>query len=83
MCWNHEPSGDYAADCKRGREIAVDLMRKMYFENAPLLLGNTAKAITERGRFDGLEIGFFQAIAEAVGQDPNINHIGRKPDISH
>ena len=38
----------------------------MYFQDATPLLGFVVKAMIEKGRFGGVEVGFCQSIAEAM-----------------
>ena len=69
--WAVDASGDWSADCKKGREVASTLMGVMYplDEAGPpneILLGYVARAIIEKGRYSGVEVGFFQEIAESL-----------------
>lgn len=65
--WPLPETGDWSADCATGRAAAADLCRVMYFQDATPLLGFVVKAMIEKGRFGGVEVGFCQVIAEATG----------------
>jgi len=64
--WSIDPSGDYEADCRQGRAAALELSRFVFFGEVPTILGSVARAIVQKGRFGGLEIGFFQQISEGM-----------------
>lgn len=70
--WNMEPSDDYAADCQRGREAALELQREMFFGQSPNLLGSVMRAIIGKGRFSGLEAGFCHQIGECLVASPTL-----------
>jgi hypothetical protein len=61
-----EPSGDWSADNRAGRDFATDLIERMATEEAPFLLGNLAKGMVAGGRYGGVEVGFFHRIAETL-----------------
>lgn len=69
--WAIEPTGDYAADCASGREAAGELQRAMFFGSTPILLGSVARAIADKGRWTGLEVGFFHEMGEALVRSPH------------
>lgn len=69
--WAIEATGNYAMDCQRGREAAGELNRAMFFGSCPPLLGSVARAIVAKGNFSGLEVGFFQQIAEDLARSPH------------
>lgn len=62
--WPFSATGDYAADCYTGRMAAHELITYIQERRAPLALGYVLKAIVERGRFGGHEIGFCQQLSE-------------------
>lgn len=65
--WAIESTGHYPTDCERGREAGIDLHRVLYFDNAePMVLGSIARAIVAKGRYCGIEVGFFQQVAESI-----------------
>lgn len=65
--WAIEPTNNYAKDCKRGREAAIDLYRAMDSEQLPAIaLGTVSRAIICKGRYGGLEVGFFQGLSEIL-----------------
>ena len=57
-------SGDYGADCLAGRDQAARALNYMNANSCPTMLGHLVEAMIARGRFSGLEVGFFQAISE-------------------
>lgn len=65
--WSLETSGDYADDCRRGREAAIEWEKSLFFgEIAAPLLGSVVRSMIQKGRYGGLEAGFFQQIAEEL-----------------
>lgn len=67
--WPIPETGDWSADCAVGRAAAADACRVMHFHGVTPVLGFVVKAMVERGRFGGVETGFCQGIAEAMGGD--------------
>lgn len=59
-----ESTGIWSNDNRAGRQAALDLVHRMRVENSPVLLGRTAKSIMAAGIYGGVEVGFFQQIAE-------------------
>ena len=65
--WAIEPTYDYETDCKRGRQAAIHLHRAICSGQVPVIaLGGVVQAIFHTGRYGGLEVGFFQEIAEIL-----------------
>jgi hypothetical protein len=64
--WAPERSGDYSEDSARGRAYADALVNHIATTEAFPLLGQIAQRITESGRWDGVEIGFFSGLAIAT-----------------
>lgn len=62
--WLIEETGDWSKDNQTGRDAAESLMRMMFFTDAPVYLGYVVKAIIAKGRYGGIEVGFFTAFAE-------------------
>lgn len=62
--WSPNASGNYSLDNKIGRTHAdqcVDLMRR---QNNPALLGQVVRAMVDKGRFGGVEVGFMNRVAD-------------------
>ncbi|WP_458393494.1 hypothetical protein [Rhizobium brockwellii] len=64
--WTPAETGDWATDNATGRAYALELIGVMKANEAPILLGHVAKAIGARGKHGGVEVGFFQQIAEKL-----------------
>lgn len=64
--WTPTETGDWAADTATGRTYARELISVMKANEATILLGHVAKAIGARGKHGGVEVGFFQQIAEKL-----------------
>lgn len=64
--WAPTETGDWASDTATGRAYALELLDLMTTNEAPMLLGHVAKGITARGKHGGVEVGFFQQIAEKL-----------------
>lgn len=64
--WVVTETGDYSADNDLGREYARLLVRYIRANQTPFLMGYVMKAIAEKGRISGVEIGFFQGIGHAL-----------------
>lgn len=67
--WVTESTGNYADDCKRGREAARELHYAMHDEDSwpeSISLGAIVQSMMQKGIFDGIETGFFQEIAEIM-----------------
>jgi hypothetical protein len=59
------------SDGRRGKEIARELLRTMFFQESPFLLGHVVKAMMVKGDWGPVEIGFCHEIACAANQHPN------------
>ena len=64
--WQPTRTGNYRADCRHGRELADHIIWRMRRDNNPLHLSVAVRAAVESGRWEGVEIGLFQALAEMV-----------------
>lgn len=58
---NAAESGDYAADCAMGREMADCFVEEC---QSPPALGSIVRRLMARGQFNGVHIGFFHRISE-------------------
>lgn len=61
---NASDSGDYAADCARGREMAEKLIAHMAETRFTPMLGAICKGIVDAGRWKTVHVGFFQRLAD-------------------
>lgn len=64
--WTPRRSDDYHADCNTGRLYFTQLHSLMTATDNPLHLSRVLQAQVEAGRWEGVEIGFAQAMAEAL-----------------
>jgi len=67
--WPITPSGDYEADCLTGRQHALDTIDKIRHGTGRLnYFGRSMSDMARKtgGDFSGIEIGFFQQIAEWI-----------------
>lgn len=62
--WCIRASGNWAKDNVTGRQHADDLARFMRLNDNAALLGQVVKAIGAEGSWTGVEVGFFQRIAD-------------------
>lgn len=66
--WVTQPVADWATNCTTGRLYGHLLCRYMEATSDTSMLGKVSEAIVAAGQWTGIEVGFFQAIAdEAVG----------------
>lgn len=66
LAWNPTRSGDYAKDCETGRSHFKELQDLMGSESNPLFLCRVLRAQVEGGKWEAIEIGFAQAMAERL-----------------
>lgn len=66
--WDIEASGEWADDNRHGREFA-DQFLKLLTPERPFLLGRTVQSMIEKGRWSGVECGFWQHVAERLISD--------------
>lgn len=64
--WAPVRTGDYAADCERGRAYFHELRTLMAANANPAYLSHVLHAQQEGGKWDGVEIGFAQAMGELI-----------------
>jgi len=55
-------TGDWAADNRAGREAAIICIRHMVENGTPNHLCQVVRGMISKGRFGGVEVGFFTAI---------------------
>lgn len=70
--WTAEETGDYAADCDEGTRLAEQFLRDLNAdpEHRLPLLGWLVRDMIAKGRFGGLEVGFFDRISRACLDHP-------------
>lgn len=56
--WKVDRTGDYAANCARGRAYAEALLSHIQEAKNPVILGSVMKAMIAAGVYEGVEIGF-------------------------
>jgi len=64
--WAPTRTGDYAADCEQGRAYFQELRGMMAANANPSYLSHVLHAQMEGGQWDGVEIGFAQAMGEMI-----------------
>lgn len=72
--WSVEPTGDYTADCERGRELAFAFLRSCDRTNGwcSLLGGIVSDMVgAGNGKGNGLIIGFMSVIGTAIAAVPS------------
>jgi hypothetical protein len=78
--WNHQASGNYGADCTVGEEEAETFLRRLSWEQKLYALGWLVRDMIARGRFTGVEAGFFHRISQAClnsSEFPSVNLIAQ------
>lgn len=65
--WQPTRTGDYAADCQHGRDLAEDIANRVSLEQNPLHFSVVAQAIVESGRWEAVEIGLFSRLGMFLG----------------
>jgi hypothetical protein len=63
ISWDVVETGDWGKDNRVGRELAAATVARMRENDAPHELGHLMKSLIEKGRYGGVEVGFFLAIA--------------------
>ncbi|RWO06304.1 MAG: hypothetical protein EOS07_21940 [Mesorhizobium sp.] len=64
--WNPVRTGDYSVDCATGRAYYFELHNFMLAKSNPTFLSRVLSAQVEGGKWDGVEIGFSQALSEQL-----------------
>ncbi len=57
-------TGDYAADCALGRQLANALCERMFESQIAGTLGSMVREMVAAGQFTNVHVGFFQRIGE-------------------
>ncbi len=68
--WSVEETGDFVADCNEGVRLAEEFLRELNAKNSMAKLGWIVRDMIAKGRFSGLEVGFFSRISWACVDDP-------------
>ena len=66
--WDIESSGDWADDNRDGRAFADQFLTLLTPER-PFLLGWTVRSMINKGRWSGVECGFWQRVTERLISD--------------
>jgi hypothetical protein len=64
--WAPRSAANYAAECRLGRKYAGEMLAMIEETGNPLIYSGVMRAVVTAGRFGGIEIGFCQAVSEAV-----------------
>lgn len=64
--WNPKRTGDYTEDCATGREYFRELQELILKSENPTFLLRVLSAQVKGGVWDGVEIGFAQAMGEKI-----------------
>lgn len=64
--WAPERTDSYATDCRNGRSYASELIDYIAYAEAAPFLGHVCAAIAASGVHGGVEVGFFQELAERL-----------------
>ncbi len=65
--WHPERTGCFETDCATGRAYFRALQELILSTGNPLYLSRVLHAQVEEGTWDGVEIGFAQALGEQIG----------------
>lgn len=60
--WRPVRTGNYAEDTARGRRYADELLTYIRLKNCPMAFSQVARAMTQAGRYEAVEIGFCSRI---------------------
>lgn len=66
MPWQPVRTGDYSADCAAGRAYFTELRDLIVSTDNPAFLSRVLSAQVQGGKWDGVEIGFSQAMSEKL-----------------
>jgi len=64
--WSPLRSGNFEKDCATGRRYFSELYRLMKSNDNPMYLSRVLAAQARAGKWEGVEIGFAQAMAEQL-----------------
>ena len=67
--WSPRRTGTWGEDNAIGRGYAGELLQVMRRSGATTLLGQVMRSIVEGGQHEGVEVGFYQALAEQLVLD--------------
>lgn len=62
--WLVQETGDWNRDNAQGRGFADQCVEHMRENDAPMVLGYVVEAMLHKGRYGGVEVGFFHRIAQ-------------------
>lgn len=64
--WQPKRTNDYAQDCALGREMFNETLERMKQTGNVYILSRIIEGQVDAGVFDGVEIGFHQALTEKL-----------------
>lgn len=65
--WTPDRTGNFETDCATGRSYFRALQELILKTGNPLFLSRVLHAQVEGGKWEGVEIGFAQALGEQIG----------------
>jgi hypothetical protein len=68
--WSIEGTGDYLIDCGAGARLAEEFLRYHNATREHFILGWIVRDMIAKGRFTGVEVGFFRRISRACPDHP-------------
>lgn len=68
-----DETGEWSTDNKVGRGYADALVATCRDEELGMVLSHVVSAMIKRGRYSGIEVGFFNRIGEIASLTPNNN----------
>jgi hypothetical protein len=73
--WTHQASGDYGADCAHGEREAEAFLLRLNTARKFFILGWMVRDMIARGRFSGIEAGFFHRISESCAENAGFSGV--------
>jgi len=67
--WHPLVTGDWAKDNKQGRDYATRIVARAQAAGSPMLIFRVIGDMVRAGRFNGVEVGFVQKVAEYLGRE--------------
>jgi hypothetical protein len=64
--WEDSNTEDWGADNRSGRQKADAMLNDLHNGTSCSILGHTVKQMIEIGHYGGVEVGFFQRLAERL-----------------
>jgi len=64
--WCIPATGNYERDCAEGERLASEYVLRMQMHPRPGMLGWIVRDMIAKGRFSGVEVGFFQGLSAHI-----------------